>query len=1810
MDLKITRTCLVGSMNRIEDYIDKLTVEEKEFLGFKGNMETQAKMVKSIRERFTAIQTSIIENQTEETSRQDEKKYAHSFYARCDHLMAAIQSIICELPGSVTDEDDSKTSLPADMMRFMTSFLNQSELRHQQQMDLLLNTLTGAASINNQNNVQLNAPAPVSKLPQKNLPTFDGKFSSWFSFKDRFTSSVINFPGISDVQRLDYLTSAVSGAAASAIKNIAITDANFQVAWNILIDKFERKNDIITDHIKTFFSMPRVTPSHPEAIHEITNIFSEHTMALDAINVTQRDPWLIEFALGRLDSESRVLWGRQIGNDVPTLDQFSKFLNQRCVDHRNSNPDPVKTNQTSTTNPRQSFNKSSNSRKSANALATAATPSNSSNCRFCQESPHGLFKCAKFLCLPAEEKFQAVKRLSLCRNCFATHMTHTCTYHKCQKCHGRHNTLLHDHYASATQDSSGTSTSKSGSLPAAKNKPSSGPASDDSGSPNVLAVSTSFENQLSDSPPKIFLATALVNVLTSNGGTVPCRLVLDGAAQVNVMTTELYSRLNLPKFPANLNISGINENRSKAKFYVQATILSRMSDTSFSFKCFVLPRIAGNIPNWDVDTSAIEMPQHVQLADPSWSVQHPVDLLLCGNPYWASWLNDSISLGTGLPLLKETVFGYVVLGEHEPVPPPEEHDSVCLSTTALNETLRRFWEIESLPADEDITDDQLAAEHHFQTTHTRNSEGRFVVQLPFRENPNALGDSRSLAIRQLLALERRFEKNPELRTLYGEVMNEQLKNGWVEPVPAGSHPSSTYYMPHQGVLKNSTTTKLRIVFNASAKTSNGVCLNNLLRVGPAVQPTLAEILLRFRRHQFALTADISRMYLQVILDPSHTDFQRFVWRPDKSQRIQEFRVTRVCFGVASSPFLATRALLQLAMDNQQSHPLASQALRTSFYVDDCLLSINTLEEGITTQLQLLEVLQGAGFNLAKWTSNHPQLTPSCATDVRGDVSIGESLSSALGLRWDPHSDCFKFICPIPLSEECKTKRQMTAAIARLFDPIGLVGPIISEAKILLQEVHRKTKGWDDEFPEELSKPWRDYVSELQHIAEITVPRWISSISNPCRIELHLFCDASLKAYGAVAYLITEDSKGNRCSRLLSSKSRVAPLKPPLTIPRLELCGAHLAGELACKLRSIYSPAATYFWCDSMVVLHWLHNTTENYKIFVGKRVKEILEMSSISQWRHVPTKVNPADLISRGATPRQLADSALWWDGPTWLTESQDSWPPKFNKNLYSFTDNTVLITNAPQRDERSSVLSMFLDRYSSLHKLKCIIVQWLRIIKRSVPEGTRHFGPISPEELEKGLKVLIRMDQGENFPGLAQLLEARKDIRRSKWKNLSSLTLFVDYDGLIRVGGRLERSDEPFQAKHPILLPKSRLTDRIIEKEHQIQLHAGPSLLLATVRQRYWPVGGRNAARKIVHRCVRCTRANPMPLTQLMGQLPPFRVKLFRPFQCTGVDYAGPLKYRPAVTRGVAQRNAGVYVGYIAVFVCMASKAIHLEFVTSLSAEAFLAAFRRFAARRGTPRHMFSDHGKNFEGAVREITRLYQQENFQQSVQEATAEQGIIWHFNPPRAPHHGGLWEACVKGVKHHLNRVSMHATLSYEEMCTTLCQIEAVLNSRPICLLSTDPNEQSYLTPGHFLTGTAGNAPPDPDMSQVPINRLSCWQLCQERAQAFGRKFRLLYLNTLQQRTKWRSNEPNINPEEVVLILDETQSGERKWVLGQVESVTLGEDGLARVLSVRTSKGRYSRSITKVARIFKEDPDLLYSNQSMDQLEHTGEHVTAQS
>ncbi|XP_070170948.1 uncharacterized protein [Polyergus mexicanus] len=430
------------------------------------------------------------------------------------------------------------------------------------------------------------------------------------------------------------------------------------------------------------------------------------------------------------------------------------------------------------------------------------------------------------------------------------------------------------------------------------------------------------------------------------------------------------------------------------------------------------------------------------------------------------------------------------------------------------------------------------------------------------------------------------------------------------------------------------------------------------------------------------------------------------------------------------------------------------------------------------------------------------------------------------------------------------------------------------------------------------------------------------------------------------------------------------------------------------------------------------------------------------------------------------------------------------------------------------------------------------------------------------------------HFPSEIQALNDKSLLPRSS--SLLSLYPFLGKDKLIRLGGRIDNSSLSYDERHPIILPKHRISDLLIAQAHKASLHGGTQLMLRILRQNYWIISARTSVKSLIRSCVKCVREHARTSQQLMGNLPQPRVTPSAPFSHTGVDYAGPMNIIPSV--GCGQRSKKYYV---AVFICLSTKAVHLEYVDDYATNGFLSAFRRFASRRGLPSDMYSDNGTNFQGADRELNTTFQRLVADPQIQDAIANDNVKWHFIPPSAPHFGGLWEAGVKGLKFHLKRAIGSRTLSQIEFATLLCQIEACLNSRPISALHDDPNDFSALTPGHFLVGRPLVSPPEESVLDIDSNRLSRWQQVRAILEQIWRSWSSDYLHTLQQRRKWQENKPELKINELVLLKNNL-APPSKWELARILDVHPGSDGHVRVVTLRTAKTTLKRPITQICQL----------------------------
>ena len=559
---------------------------------------------------------------------------------------------------------------------------------------------------------------------------------------------------------------------------------------------------------------------------------------------------------------------------------------------------------------------------------------------------------------------------------------------------------------------------------------------------------------------------------------------------------------------------------------------------------------------------------------------------------------------------------------------------------------------------------------------------------------------------------------------------------------------------------------------------------------------------------------------------------------------------------------------------------------------------------------------------------------------------------------------------------------------------------------------------------------------------------------------------------------------------------------------------------------------------------------------------------------YVQSSSNPADVISRGLTADKLTISSLWWQGPEFLSLPEKQWPnSKYTTTISENLEQSHSYNLATETTETTEIFPI--TNYSSITKLKRIVALCLRFKNNCLSHKSNHtVGHITTIESDYALKIILKLTQKVYFNKEIQTLLSNKLLNRKSF--LLSLTPFVDNDGLLRVGGRLQLSKYQYNKRHPILLPKNdHLTNIIFIHEHKRLLHASPKLLLNSIRETYWPISGLNTAKRIVRECVTCCRFKANTHKELMGSLPQERVSYTHPFYSTGVDYAGPF-----ILKNDVARSKKTFKGYVCLFICMATKALHLEIVTALSTDAFMAAFKRFIARRGTPCHIFSDNGTNFHGAKNELAKL--SEFFKahsNDLKSMMSNEGIEWHFIPPYAPHLGGLWEAAVKSTKFHIKRVLKELVLTYENFYTVIAQIESILNSRPLTALTTDPNDCEALTPAHFLIGRSFTNIPEPSLLLIPVNRLNLYQHMQKVVQDFWRKWSLEYINQLQQRTKWKHKSDSPVKIGSLVLLKEDHLPPARWHLARITQLHPGQDGVTRVVTVKSANNESRRSITKI-------------------------------
>ncbi|XP_076284702.1 uncharacterized protein LOC143211126 [Lasioglossum baleicum] len=929
------------------------------------------------------------------------------------------------------------------------------------------------------------------KLPVIQLSTFDGAYGDWIRFRDTFDSLIHKNANINVIQKFNYLNSTLRGEAARSIRALGISESNYAILKN----RYEDPQGLTRYHTKALFDIPPIMKTSARALRQLIDDCINHLKSLNSLQEPTQywDTLIIHLLSTKLDGFTKREWEKVIikGASNPSLKDMleflegqSKYLARSGTDRGGSSRPQIRADGFYT--PRYQLKTEESHTPRFNRNTVACVGISKTECKICNGN-HPVYMCEKFRNSSYSERIDQVTKAGICFNCLHPgHKNLNCTRSGCKKCNKKHNILLH------TDATSYSSQSKSGE-----------PSTSTNNTISLAQTNFSIPHQFSH----VVLATAIVLVEDKFGKGHECRALLDPASQASFITTNFCNRLKLSSAPTNGIVSGIGQKIGGVSQKTAIKLHSRNTEFSSSLSCFIIPKITEDLPNFCINRTKILIPHDIKLADPNFDETREIDLLISGELFWDLFTNEQNSTRRIDPLFRNTKLGWIFAGKLNNAKirnTPKNLKLACnlVSNDILLSEIKKFWEIEHCYDTSIIVNQHDECERHYQTTTTRDSSGRYIVNIPFNDKLENLGNSRWLAEKRFYNLERKLNKQPFLKQDYIAFMTEYESLGHMTEISSSIDTNElNYYLPHHAVIKlDSTSTKLRVVFDGSAKTTTGISLNDTQRIGPTVQDELFSILLRFRSHQYVISADVQKMYRQILITPLQRKFQRILWRVDDSLPLKTYELNTITYGTASAPFLATRTLQRIGEECVSVSPIASRIIMKDFYVDDLLTGSDNFQEALAIKRDVSNVLNEAGLQLHKWASNDSRISEFTHEQSDSITIASDKVTKTLGLLWNPHTDTLKFLIKPP--EQAKlTKRTILSEIARVFDPLGLIGPTTMLAKVFMQQLWQSKFSWDQSLPREFIAKWIQFRDELPELNKLCIS--FSSINSKGKIVLKL-----------------------------------------------------------------------------------------------------------------------------------------------------------------------------------------------------------------------------------------------------------------------------------------------------------------------------------------------------------------------------------------------------------------------------------------------------------------------------------------------------------------------------------------------------------------------------------------------------------------------------------------------------------------------------------------------------------------------------------
>ncbi|KAK2564378.1 hypothetical protein P5673_011803 [Acropora cervicornis] len=1461
------------------------------------------------------------------------------------------------------------------------------------------------------------------------------------------------------------------------------------------------------------------------------------------------------------------------------------------------------------------------------------------SCTLCSKA-HLLDECAEFLKKPLEDRRNFIKEKGLCFGCYSPeHVAKHCRNKRsCKTCNKRHPTSLHDYNWRPERKNAQHKESEMGK------------------EDQVVNANTTVCNvtEAGDVPITMGIVPIWLYHKNNPNNRICVYALLDNASGGTFIKEDSLRKLGMEGIESKLSLTtmhGTQEIETKAVDGLMASHFEK-NDVSLA-----LPRtyVRQQIP---ADRDEIPRPERVQEWPhlqqvskhiPTYMDSVEVGLLIGLNCPGALRPRDVICRNENDPYAVRSLLGWYVNG-------PVRHNSskqvhcnrIQILKTSIDDEAKGYIVGERMIR-EQLTPQVVSRMFELDFAERKNGvalsrddrqflkiveEGirhrndmHYEIPLPFREGNVQLPNNRSQAVQRLHGLKKRLQGDRQYRAEYVSFISEIIEKGYARKVSAEELPpeeGKVWYLPHHGVYHPKKPNSLRVVFDCSAR-YQGESLNDHLLQGPDLSSKLTGVLTRFRKERVAFMADIEKMFFQVKVKKEDQNFFRFLWwsNGDLTQEPQEHCMTVHLFGAGSSPGCSNFALKRTAEDGEREFGArAAEALKKNFYVDDALKSVPTEKDAI----ELIQAVKGmcakGGFNLTKFVSNSREVMMSVppedrAKEIKGlDLSIDKlPIERALGVQWCIESDAFKF--RIELKDKPCTRRGILATISTIFDPLGLIAPVVLVGKQILQEICHG-KDWDEPIDGEVLAKWERWRSQLPLLKQLDIARNFKPLhfGRIVTAQLHNMSDASQTGYGQCSYLRLVDENGRIHCSLVLGKARVAPLRS-VTIPRLELTAATVSVRVANVLKEEldYEELQDFYWTDSKVVLGFISNESRRFHVYVANRTQFIRDQTSPDQWRYVESESNPADEGSRGVNAKDFIRKSQWIRGPEFLWQTEDHWPRQGsyeNEIQESCPEVKKVTANTTVIEEYGSMLSRF-ERFSSWQRLKTAValcMEYKRRLRKSistadektpVDESSRINGRscktesylaagIMVQDLEQAEVEILKIVQRDAFDKETE--GARKDRQCAKEKkallkktsSLHTLDPYLDVTGVLRVGGRITKADLTDSLKNPVILPKTgHITELIIRHIHEKTHHSGRGVTLNELRSNgYWIINGNAAVRRFISRCVRCRYLRGTAGEQKMANLPKSRVEPAPPFSYCAVDCFGPW-YVKAGRREVKR--------YGTLFTCMASRAIHIEVVHTMATDSFLQALRRVIARRGPIRELRSDQGTNFVGAENELKRSFQEMD-DERIKAELLKHNIDWIRNPAMASNFGGAWERQIRSVRNIMAALmKQHGhSLDDESLQTLLCEVEAVVNSRPLTTESlSDPLSPLPLTPSTLLTGkTKLILPPPEKFQREDIYCKGRWRRVQHVADEFWSRWSKEYLQSLQGRQKWTRQRRNFTEGDIVLLKDDNTC-RNKWPMARVIAARRDHQGQVRSVAVQPATGSVlSRPINKFVLLLESPED----------------------